>query len=607
MRILTRHNVYEELSLDKILARHKTLGNGLNVDFDQIAVNTVRMLSENISTYEIDNISAEIAHETLDHPDYQTFAARIVIDSLHKRTDPSFVNTMITYNEATERIHASTMIFIIKNAKQIDAMIDSQRDYTFGYNSFMMLRDKQYLLRLDDGKVVERPQYLIMRVAIATSGFEYVTNEEALKEIQEAYELMSLGFYTHATPTMQNACLKKQQLASCFLLSTEDDAIEIMRTLTNTAIISKNSGGVGISFSDVRSAGSIINSTGGKSKGLANQLAMYNAVVNCWSQKGRNGSCSTFLEEWHGDFPQWLNLRSKSKDNKVNAADLFYSIWMNDLFIERLREGKSYTLFTPSTAPGLNEVYDGMEVCKRTGWCHNKGYRKVFGQYMKGTLYHSPVCEGDQPDCEFEFEPVKAFTKLYTYYENEGKGVGTVDTKKIAEDIARMRRETGGPFICFKDSVNRASMQNGLGTIKGSNLCVEIMQYADNDNYASCILGNIALPKFIHNGKFDHEKLVHVTRILTKRLDNLIDVNVYPVKECERFAYDYRSLGIGIQGLANVFLELNIAFDSREAEQLDYVIRTCSNSRTIQRLAKESIRKRIITAPIMVTKPKASW
>lgn len=521
MQVLNRVGIRELLDLNKITSRIRELSEGLSTDYHRIAILTVGNLIDGISTTKIDDIAASICHDliSVSHPDHAILASRLSVSNLHKNTTDSFTEAMLTYSKDTGRFDPSTLDFIVRNRERLDGAVVHRRDYLFAYNSFRMLLDKKYLLRTLDDKVMERPQYLIMRMAIATSLRTDQSEEKNLEDIEEAYYYMSEQYYTHATPTMHNSCLKDQQLGSCFLMQVEDSVEGIMKGLTDFAIISKHCGGVGIGFSDIRSAGAIIKSSGGKSGGVCPQLQQFNASMNCWKQGDkRNGACAVFLEEWHGDFNRWLTLRSSTKSEKNSASDLFYGAWINDLFMKRLKEKKRYTLFSPDTAPYLSEVYDGMLVCTHCGWSHSPGYRKVYS-----TVFHDARVKGDEPlDCKHEFKMVKAFTHLYEHYENGGKGVGTVDPVQVVENIAEMRLETGVPYVGFKDNVNRTSLQSQLGSVKSSNLCVapETMILTDQGQFPIVDLAGRKVN--VWNGKEWSE----VTPVRTGTNQKLVRVNL---------------------------------------------------------------------------------
>lgn len=595
MRIKNRDGVYEELKLENVVARIKNLSHKLEIDCDKLALDTIRSLVDGISTSEIDSICASIAHDCLLHPDYDKLALRLCVSSLHKDTRNKFSNAMEYYHQDTDRLDFDKLTFILAHREEIDKMISNDRDYDLTYNGIQnLLISKNYLLRDSQGTLIERPQYLFMRSAIQSSyrsDRDLTTN---LRDIRECYDMLSCQLFTFATPTLMNSCLRDAQCLSCFLGGTGDSCDDIMKNLHKCAQISKNCGGIGLHMNNIRAAGSLIKSSGGRSLGLPSQLRLYNSCMQVFNQGGkRSGSCAIFLSPWHADFQQWVQLKSKVKSPETSG--LFYGCWIDDLFMERLRDGKLYSLFSPDDAPGLDDVFDGMKVCKKCCWSHNRGYRQTYGDLLnRGEWQRSPKCipglESEEPDCVHEWVLTDAFSDLYEYYETRGKARETVDPKRVVEQISRMRRETGVPYVLFKDHVNRQSMSQNFETIKGSNLCCETLLPSDKDNFSSCVLGNLILPSFADNRSFDFNLLGRAVRVLTRRLDNLIDCNAYPIKECVDYAQSYRPLGIGIQGLQDALTKMGLPFLSASAERIDLTIAECLYFQSLEEsctLAKE--------------------
>ena len=419
-------------------------------------------------------------------------------------------------------------------------------------------------------KIIDRPQYVYMRVAIAIYINYGKNTTETLNYIKTCYDELSQMYYTHATPTLFNSCTKNQQLNSCFLLGTNDSIEEIMKTLSDASFISKWSGGIGIHMSNIRSHGQLIKSTNGKSSGIIRPIKMFNEAACAWDQGGkRKGAFAIYLEPWHGDIMSFLELKLQQGDECERARDLFYAIWMPDLFMSRADSGSDWSLFSEDTAPGLSSVYDGMEVCTKCKFCYNDAY----SQFIEKVTMN---CD------DHDFQPVDAFTKLYTRYEEEGRSVGVLPARDIENAIFTLQAEAGVPYICFKDHVNRKSNQKNLGTIKSSNLCAEIVEVSSESSYACCTLASLNLKKFLVDDgvrpdgskkyKVDHEKLHAVVRNCIRNLDLIIDANKYPVKECEENSIDYRPIGLGIQGLADLFAIKRIEYLSDEAKRDDIEI-----------------------------------
>lgn len=634
----------------------------------EIARDTVARLYDGITTSELDKISADLCEERkLRHPDYGVLAARVLVSNLHKNTPASFSQCMrevAAYNETI--IAPEYLDFICANAAALDAMIDHQRDYLLDYMGFRTL-ENGYLLNVEaisieylkslgrggipadtllksagkqvigpDGRardvspsaavdtrgkhIIDRPQYMYMRIAIAVNyGYYYLVNTAAdtaaantiLDRIREHYNLLSEFYFTHATPTLFNSCSQYQQLNSCFLLGTGDSIEEIMRNASNAAFISKRAGGIGIHMSNIRPQGSVIASTRGISSGLPKQLKLYNDLAVAFDQGGkRPGAIAIYLEPWQGDVLRFLEMKLPKGDSSMRALDLFYALWMCDLFMRRaiheqavenstesnpLARGRPWSLFSERDAPGLSEIYDGMRVCARCNYCANKAYYKYFvcGGCVRKTTKRTQcancridgrtaVPTAEQAQCIHVFIDRPLFTELYERYEREGRATKQVPCKVILRAIFAAQQQTGTPYICYKDATNRMSNQANVGTIKSSNLCTEIMEWSSDESYACCTLASINLRKFVRldatatagttanaDATFDFDQLRAVVAHIVEYLDSIIAVNDYPVPECIENSTRLRPIGIGVQALADVFALLGYAFDSPEAARLD--------------------------------------
>lgn len=528
MQVLKRNGKREEVSFDKITARVKKLCYGLN-DFVQpitIAQKVVQGLYDGVSTTELDNLAAETAATMAPvHPDYAMLAARIAVSNLHKNTNKNFVQTMQNLHdyidpktgEQAGLISTLALDVAKKHRAKLNSAIIYDRDFDFDFFGFKTL-ERSYLLRMD-GEVVERPQHMLMRVAIGIHG-------EDIDAAIQTYDLMSQKWFIHATPTLFNAGTPKPQLSSCFLLSMTEDSIPgIFETLTRCAKISQSAGGIGLSVHNVRATGSYIKGTGGTSNGLVPMLQVYNDTARYVDQGGgkRKGAFAVYLEPWHADIFEFLDLKKNHGKEEMRARDLFYAMWIPDLFMQRVQEGGDWTLFDPSEAPGLFDVHSG------------------------------------------EFEA------LYHKYEEEGRGRKTIPAQEVWFAILESQIETGTPYILYKDAANRKSNQKNLGTIRSSNLCTEIMEYTSPDEVAVCNLGSISLPKFVNEQtkEFNYDKLHEITRVLTRNLNKVIDVNYYPVIEAKNSNMRHRPIGLGVQGLADAFILMGLAFDSPEARKVN--------------------------------------
>ena len=528
MQVLKRNGSRESVSFDKVLQRVRKAARGLTVNPDALAQQVLSQIYDGVRTSELDELTAQLAAglSTL-HPDYGTLAARISVSNHHKNTRPSFTEVMKTLasqtmpatGETASLIHPEILSLIESNGLEIDQRIDYTRDYLFDYFGFKTL-EKSYLLKDTSMKVVERPQHMWMRVALSLWSSD-------LERAFETYDLLSQKFFTHATPTLFNAGTPRQQLSSCFLLSMSEDSIAgIYKTLGDCAAISKYAGGIGLHIHNIRARGSLIKGTNGQSNGLTPMLRVFNNTARYVDQGGgkRNGSFAMYLEPWHADVEDFLKMKLPSGAEEERARDLFYALWIPDLFMERVEADGQWTLFCPNEAPGLADVW------------------------------------GDK------------FNDLYTRYEKEGRGRKTVDARKLWFQILDSQMETGTPYLLFKDACNRKSNQQNLGTIKSSNLCTEIIEYSDKDETAVCNLASLALPSFVKDKVFDFAKLRDVTKVAIRNLNRVIDINFYPTPETKRSNMRHRPVGLGVQGLADVFALLGHSWESEEAAKLNQLI-----------------------------------
>ena len=529
MYVLKRDGRKEPIMFDKITARVRKLCYGLNglVDPVKVAMRVIEGLYDGVTTSELDNLAAETAATmTTTHPDYALLAARISVSNLHKNTKKSFVDTMTdlyTYvNPRTEKkapLLADNVYKIIKdNAELLDSTIIYNRDFGYDYFGFKTL-ERSYLLKLN-GEIVERPQHMLMRVSVGI-------HLDDLDAAIETYHLMSKKYFTHATPTLFNSGTPKPQMSSCFLLAMKDDSIDgIYDTLKQTAKISQSAGGIGLSIHNIRATGSYIAGTNGTSNGIVPMLRVFNDTARYVDQGGgkRKGSFAIYVEPWHADIFDFLNLKKNHGKEEMRARDLFYAMWVPDLFMRRVEEDTTWTLMCPNECPGL---YDS---------------------------------HGEE------------FEKKYLEYESENKGRKTIKARELWEKILESQIETGTPYMLYKDAANRKSNQKNLGTIRSSNLCTEILEYTSADEVAVCNLASIALPMFVKDGGFDHQGLYDVTVRATKNLNKVIDRNYYPVKEAENSNFRHRPIGLGVQGLADTFIKLRMPFTSDEAKALNQEI-----------------------------------
>jgi ribonucleoside-diphosphate reductase alpha chain len=527
MQVIKRNNRRESVKFDKITARIEKLCYGLDrrfVSAVDVAKKVIEGLYDGVPTTELDNLAAETAAAlTVKHPDYALLASRIAVSNLHKNTTKSFSETMrLLYNCTDSKtgkvlplIADDVMQIIEENAELLDSTIIYDRDYGFDYFGFKTL-EKSYLLKVN-GKIVERPQHMYMRVSI---GIHKNDMDSAIK----TYHLMSERWFTHATPTLFNAGTPKPQMSSCFLLTMKEDSIDgIYDTLKQTAKISQSAGGIGLAIHGIRATGSYIGGTNGTSNGIIPMLKVFNDTARYVDQGGgkRKGAFAIYLEPWHADVFEFLDLRKNHGKEEMRARDLFYALWIPDLFMKRVEQDGEWSLFCPNEAPGLHESW------------------------------------GDN------------FEKLYEQYEREGRARKTIKAQELWFAILEAQIETGTPYLLYKDAANSKSNQQNLGTIKSSNLCTEIIEYTSPDEIAVCNLASLALPRFVINGQFDHDKLYEVTYQATKNLNKIIDYNYYPVEEARNSNLRHRPIGLGVQGLADVFIQLRLPFESDAAKTLN--------------------------------------
>jgi len=528
MLVVKRDGHRESVKFDKITARIEKLCYGLDPKFVnpvEVAMKVINGLYDGVTTQELDNLAAEIAASmTTRHPDFAKLAARIAVSNLHKTTSKSFSNTMKRLyqyvdpktGENAPLISKETWKVIKDHAAELDEAILYDRDFGYDYFGFKTL-ERSYLMKVD-GKTVERPQHMLMRVAVGIHG-------EDIPAAIETYNLMSEKWFTHATPTLFNAGTPKPQLSSCFLLTMKDDSIDgIYDTLKQCAKISQSAGGIGLSIHSIRAKGSYIKGTGGTSNGIVPMLRNFDMTARYVDQGGgkRKGSFAIYIEPWHADIFDFLELKKNHGKEEMRARDLFYALWISDLFMQRVENNEMWSLFCPNECPGLGDVWG------------------------------------------------EDFERLYLKYESEGRFRRQVKAQDLWFEILEAQIETGTPYILYKDAANRKSNQKNLGTIKSSNLCTEIIEYTSPDEVAVCNLASIALPKFVtEDGRFDHDKLYEITKVATKNLNKVIDVNYYPVQEARNSNMRHRPIGLGVQGLADAFIMLRMPFDSPEARGLN--------------------------------------
>lgn len=523
LMVLKRDGTKEPVSLDKITNRVSVLSTGLHIDPIVVAQKAIPGLYPDITSTEIDNYLAETsAALTVEHPDYSYLAARIKANSLHKETPGFVIATKNLYEDGLLKEEYYNKV--MTNADEIETIIDYDKDYNFDYFAFTTLI-RAYLLKFEN-KTIERPQDLWMRVALTVSSDNFNFNK-----VKETYLSLSNGLYTHATPTLFNSGLKMQQLSSCFLIAMEDDSIEgIFNTIKDCALISKTAGGIGMHAHNIRGSGSRIKSTNGKSNGLIPFLKIFNETAKSVDQGGgkRKGSFAVYLEPWHADIEKFLELRKNTGAEEFRARDLFYALWIPDLFMKKVENDEDWTLMSEHECPGLSDCYG------------------------------------------------KDFEKLYHKYENELPHLDKIKARTLMSKIIEAQIETGQPYMLYKDSINNKSNQKNIGVIKSSNLCAEIVEYSDNNETSVCNLASIALPQFIKKTnnlkEYDYKKLYETAKLATKNLDQVIDINFYPTDKTKTSNNKHRPIGLGIQGLADVYFKLNIPYDSEEAIEINKLI-----------------------------------
>ena len=514
MRVIKRSGRIEDMRFDNVTNRIKNLTSGLSdkCDSQKIAQQVFSSMYDNITTQEIDVLSAEICIGLItSDPDYEVLATRIIASNIHKVCPNNF-------HLAMRKLQKANIITdeVVEVAQQVKEHIKTDRDFDFGYFGLKTL-EKSYLQRVE-GKLIETPQYLFMRVAIGIHGKD-------IPAVLETYDKMSHGFFIHATPTLFNAGTPRPQMSSCFLIANKGDSIDgIYGTLTECAQISKWAGGIGMHIHDIRSNKSRIRGTNGQSDGIIPMLRVFNATARYVNQAGRRkGSIAVYVEPWHADIMDFLELRLNQGDEEARCRDLFSAMWIPDLFMKRVEEGGNWSLFCPDKAPGLSDVY------------------------------------GEE------------FEALYTKYEEEGLANATVPATEVWKAILKSQTETGTPYMLYKDACNKKSNQKNLGTIKSSNLCTEIIEYTDKDETSVCNLASIALPKYVNKEtkSFDYDKLHEVTKTVTKNLNRVIDRNFYPVETARRSNMKHRPIGLGVQGLADVFILCGLQFDCEESRLMN--------------------------------------
>ena len=512
----------EDVSFDKVLNRLKNLSSGLTIDVSEIAQKVCSRIYDGVKTYELDELAAYLCSSmSIEHPDYSVLASRIIISNHHKNTSPSFSETIhILYNNKDNHDNQIPLVsdelynIVNKNKEKLNTYIDYQRDYLFDYFGFKTL-ERAYLLRVNK-KLIERPQHMWMRVAIGIHGND-------IKDVLHTYDLMSKKYFTHATPTLFNSGTNRPQLSSCFLCSINDDSVAgIFDTLKEVALISKYAGGIGLHIHQIRGNGSQIRGTNGTSNGIIPMLRVFNNTARYIDQEGKRlGSIAVYLETWHSDIENFLELKKNHGSEEDRCRDLFLALWISDLFMERVKSEGKWSLMCPDKCKGLSDVY------------------------------------GDD------------FKKLYEKYESEGKYCKQINAQDLWFKILEAQIEQGVPYILYKDSANRKSNQKNLGTIKSSNLCAEVLIYSSPEETGVCNLASICLPSYVDDGVFNFDKLHEITKVITKNLNKVIDKNFYPIEKARISNLKHRPIGIGVQGLADVFIKLRFPFESESAKQLN--------------------------------------
>jgi len=535
MRVTKRDGELQEIAFDKIMSRVKKIGQeaNININYSSLVMKVIDQLYDMIPTSKIDELAAEqCASMSTLNPDYGTLSGRIIISNHQKNTESCFhmvVNRLYNFRDSHGNkkplLSDAFFEFVATYTQEIEDMIDYERDYLIDYFGFKTL-ERSYLFKVDK-RIVERPQHMWMRVAIGIHGHE--TNEKALQLVKETYDLMSCKYFTHATPTLFNSGTPRPQMSSCYLIAMEDDSINgIFNTLKDCAHISKWAGGIGLHIHNIRAKGTHIHGTNGISNGLVPMLRVFNNTARYVDQGGnkRNGSFAIYLEPWHADVEDFLELKKNHGDEELKARDLFYALWIPDLFMERVKENGKWSLLCPHECPGLSDVY------------------------------------GDN------------FKELYEKYEAEGIVKKSVSARDLWFKILDSQMETGTPYILYKDAANKKSNQQNLGTIKSSNLCTEIMEYSDDKETAVCNLASIGLPSFVDEKtkQFDYVKLHQVTKVVTNNLNCVIDINFYPTEKTRISNMNHRPIGIGVQGLADTFVLMDIPFHSENAKEVNKLI-----------------------------------
>jgi len=525
MQVTKRNGELEDIAFDKILRRIKTMGDKIQINYSSLAMKVIDQLYNKISTSKIDELAAQqCASLSTQHPDYAILASRIIVSNHHKNTEGSFYNVM-------EKCYKGSLIseelwnilnYDSEKKEEIEKMIDDKRDYLIDYFGFKTL-ETSYLMKMN-GKIIERPQHMWLRVSMGIHGSDLVL-------VKETYDLMSQKYFTHATPTLFNAGTPKQQLSSCYLIAMEEDSLNgIYDTLKDCATISKWAGGIGLHIHNIRANNSFIKGTNGKSSGIVPMLRVFNDTARFINQGGkRNGSFAIYLEPWHPDISDFLELKKNHGDEQMKARDLFYALWIPDLFMKRIKENSNWSLFCPNECPGLENVYG------------------------------------------------EAFVTLYNQYELEGKARKVVKARDLWFEILDAQMETGTPYLLYKDACNEKSNQKNIGTIKSSNLCTEIIQYSDKEETAVCNLASIGLPMFVNEEtkEFNYDKLHEVVKVITNNLNQIIDINFYPTEKTRTSNLLHRPIGIGVQGLADTFILMDIPFHSDAAKEVNkYIFET---------------------------------
>jgi ribonucleotide reductase alpha subunit len=530
MCVQKRDGTIEPMLFDKILNRIKKQGKEVNIEinYSSLTIKVIDQLFDGISTSKIDELTCEqCASLSTIHPDYSTLASRIFVSNHHKNTNSSFFEVMKQLweykdiNNNHSPLISYELWFIVNNNREfLDNMIINERDYLFDFFGLKTL-ERSYLFKIND-KIVERPQYMWLRVSLGIHGNDF-------SKVKETYDLMSQKYFTHATPTLFNSGTRTPQLSSCYLLAMEDDSLEgIFNTLQDCAKISKYAGGVGLHIHNIRSKNSLIRGTNGTSNGIVPMLKVFNDTSRFINQSGkRNGSFAIYLEPWHPDIEFFLEMKKNHGDEDMRARDLFYALWIPDLFMERVKENGKWCYFCPDECSGLADVY------------------------------------GDN------------FKELYEKYESNEKCIRKkIDARELWFKILDSQMETGTPYLLYKDAANMKSNQKNLGTIKSSNLCTEIIEYSNDKETAVCNLASIALPSFVNveTKEFDYEKLHRIVKVITRNLNKIIDINFYPTEKTKRSNFLHRPIGIGVQGLADTFILMDISFYSEEAKEINKLI-----------------------------------